>query len=286
MARDEEMNDLQDRRYALRAKCGDCFALCCVALSFERSSDFAYTKAAGDPCVNLQEDYKCGVHARLRPLGFKGCTVFDCFGAGQKVSQDTFDGVSWRVDPGSRASMFDVFPVVRQLHEVLWFVNEARIVTLDLEPLATELAEAAARIESLTDAPAAKIVNIDVDELRGQVRHLLLAASDHVRAGASRRRGKVRLPGRVRPGADLMGVALHDKDLRGADLRSSYLIGSDLRRSDLRGADVLGADFRDADVSGADLSEALYLSQTQVNAANGNSSTRLPAGLEQPSHWS
>lgn len=279
------MKDLQDRRHALRADCSDCFALCCVALSFERSSDFADTKAAGDPCVNVQDDDKCGVHARLRPLGFKGCTVFDCFGAGQKVSQETFDGVSWRVDPGSRASMFEVFPVVRQLHEVLWFVNEARTVTLDLEPLSTELAEAAVRIESLTDAPAAEIIDIDVDDVRGQVRHLLLAASDHVRALASRRRGKVRLPGRVRPGADLVGVALHDKDLRGADLRSSYLIGSDLRRSDLRGADVLGADFRDADVSGADLSEALYLSQTQINAANGDSATRLPAGLEQPSHW-
>ncbi|AND15920.1 pentapeptide repeat-containing protein [Rathayibacter tritici] len=236
--------------------------------------------------MNLQDDYRCGVHERLRPLGFKGCTVFDCFGAGQKVSQDTFAGVSWRVDPGSRPSMFEVFSVVRQLHEVLWFVNGARLATLGFEPLAAELTEASARIERLADGSATEIVDIDVDDVRHQVRHLLLAASDHVRAIACRQRGKVRLPGRVRPGADLLGVAFRDTDLRGADLRSSYLIGSDLRGSDLRGADVLGADLRDADVSGADLSEALYLSQTQVNAANGDFSTLLPAGLERPAHWS
>jgi hypothetical protein len=69
----------------LRADCERCFGLCCVALPFADSVDFAIHKNAGQPCPNLRSDFRCGVHTRLRPLGFRGCTVYDCYGAGQKV---------------------------------------------------------------------------------------------------------------------------------------------------------------------------------------------------------
>lgn len=75
----------------LLADCSSCFGLCCVALPFSKSSDFATNKNAGDPCKNLQEDFGCGIHTGLRKKGFTGCTVYDCFGAGQKVSQQTYD---------------------------------------------------------------------------------------------------------------------------------------------------------------------------------------------------
>ncbi|MFD1046590.1 helix-turn-helix transcriptional regulator [Kibdelosporangium lantanae] len=110
----------------LHADCSRCFALCCVALAFRASSDFAVDKEIGDPCRNLKDDYRCGIHARLRTSGFTGCTVYDCFGAGQRVSQETFGGTSWRDD--SRA-MFDVFPVMRQLHELLWYLTSALDIT-------------------------------------------------------------------------------------------------------------------------------------------------------------
>lgn len=278
-----------EARSTLRADCGSCFALCCVALPFARSTDFAITKAGGDPCVNLAGDDRCSIHAALRPSGFKGCTVFDCFGAGQKVSQQTFGGVSWRVDPGSRASMFAVFAVVRQLHEVLWFLDEARAMLDGADPSQTELqaslAAATARVEAITASAAAEILAADVDAVRGDVRPLLLAASETARARFARRRTG-RAPRRVGPGADLLGSNLRGADLRGVDLRGAYLIGADLRAADLRGADVLGADLRDADVRAADLSAALFLTQMQVNAAVGDPATRLPAALDRPAHWS
>lgn len=86
----------------LRADCGQCFGLCCVALPFARSADFAIDKGAGEPCPNLESDFRCGIHTRLRRTGFTGCTVYDCFGAGQRVSQVTFGGVDWR--SGSRSA--------------------------------------------------------------------------------------------------------------------------------------------------------------------------------------
>ena len=110
----------------LLADCSSCFGLCCVALPFSKSSDFATNKNAGDPCKNLQEDFGCGIHTGLRKKGFTGCTVYDCFGAGQKVSQQTYDGISWRDAPETASDMFETFPVVRQLHELLWYLAEAR----------------------------------------------------------------------------------------------------------------------------------------------------------------
>jgi uncharacterized protein YjbI with pentapeptide repeats len=50
-------------------------------------------------------------------------------------------------------------------------------------------------------------------------------------------------------------------------------------------ADLTGADLRGADVRGADLSDSIFLIQSQLDAARGNSSTRLPTSLRHPSHW-
>lgn len=112
-------------RTDLQADCADCFGLCCVALPFARSADFAVNKPAGKPCSNLQSDVRCGIHAQLRDRGYRGCAVFDCFGAGQKTSQVTFGGTSWRDAPEVAESMFEVFPIMRQLHELIWYITEA-----------------------------------------------------------------------------------------------------------------------------------------------------------------
>src|SRR5882757_1510351 len=122
----EDSATARDRRLDLEADCGECFGLCCVALPFTRSADFAIDKDAGKPCPNLRTDSRCGIHTELRQKGFTGCTVYDCFGAGQKVSQIIFGGRDWREGPSERArQMFDVFPVVRQLHELLRYLEEA-----------------------------------------------------------------------------------------------------------------------------------------------------------------
>jgi uncharacterized protein YjbI with pentapeptide repeats len=63
------------------------------------------------------------------------------------------------------------------------------------------------------------------------------------------------------------------------------LIGADLRDHDLGPADLLGADLRAADVAGTDLSDALFLTQFQVNAARGDEATRLPGRLARPPYW-
>ncbi|MCK1823630.1 pentapeptide repeat-containing protein [Streptomyces sp. XM83C] len=265
-------------RENLTAACADCFGLCCVALPFARSADFAADKPAGKPCSNLQTDFRCGIHARLRDEGYRGCTVFDCFGAGQKVSQVTFGGKDWRAAPDSAGTMFAVFPVMRQLHELLRYADEALRLPA-ARPVHRELRRAYDRVDDLTRQDAEALLALDVDALRGEVNGLLLRASELVRAA--------RFPGRRRDhrGADLMGARLSGADLRGASLRGALLVAADLSDADLRGADLIGADLRDADLSGADLTDAIYVTQSQLNAARGTSATRVPAGLERPAHW-
>ncbi|MFE7241885.1 pentapeptide repeat-containing protein [Streptomyces sp. NPDC002596] len=264
-------------RNDLQADCANCFGLCCVALPFARSADFAVDKDAGQPCANLQVDFRCGIHTRLREKGFQGCTVFDCFGAGQKVSQVTFGGTDWRQAPESARPMFEVLPVMRQLHELLWYVTEA----LDLapaRPVHPDLRRALKRVDGLTRGDAASLMDLDVAALRDDVNALLLRTSDLVRA---------EVPGRKKNhrGAQLIGARLSGARLRGASLRGACLIGADLKKADLRMADLIGADLRGADLSGADLTGSIFLTQAQLNAAKGDSATKLPAALTRPAHW-
>ncbi|WP_369393880.1 pentapeptide repeat-containing protein [Streptomyces sp. CG1] len=274
----------------LRGDCARCFGLCCVALPFAASADFALNKPAGKPCPNLQGDHRCGIHADLRKKGFTGCTVYDCFGAGQKVSQLTFGGQDWRTGSKEHARrMFDVFPVVRQLHELLWYLTEALGLSA-AGPVHPDLRRALAETERLTRQSPEELAALDVAAHRQQVNALLLRTSELARAGAGSVGGKggkggKKGKGKDRRGADLIGARLRGADLRGASLRGAYLIAADLTGADLRDADMIGADLRDADLTDADLTGAFFLTQPQLNAARGSAGTRLPGSVSRPVHW-
>lgn len=259
----------------LTADCSRCAALCCVALPFAASADFAVDKAAGTPCRHLQPDFRCGIHAGLREAGYPGCTVYDCFGAGQQVVQVTFGGRDWRGHPELADAMFAVFPVVRVLHELLWYLAEARALPV-AAPLSEALDAALAETDRLAAGSPEELAALDVEAHRRSVADLLGRVSDRARADR---------PGPDRRRAQLLGARLRGADLRRASFRGALLVGADLRGADLRGADLLGADLRGADLSGADLRDTLFLTAAQVAAARGDAGTRLPRALARPGHW-
>lgn len=272
-------------RSRLRADCAQCFGLCCVALPYAKSADFAFDKSAGTPCRNLNADFRCGVHQKLRNLGMRGCTVYDCFGAGQKVSRQTYGGRDWRQDPASARQMFEVFPVMWQLHELLWYLTEARSLE-PASPIHAELDTALEETSRLTELDPESILNIDMTAYRAKVNTLLLRSSELVREDGRRKHkgplNQKKVPDR---GADLIGAKLKGADLRYQSLRGAYLIAADLRSADLRATDLIGADLRDADLRGADLRGSIFLTQAQVNAAKGDTQTKLPPSLMRPEHW-
>jgi hypothetical protein len=260
-------------RSHLRADCSRCAGLCCVAPAFGRSADFALDKPAGVPCPHLEASFGCEIHSSLRDRGFPGCEVFDCFGAGQQIVQRTFGGASWRGDPSLAGPMFAVLPVMRQLHELLWYLAEARELADadDVRALEEEVASA-------TRLGPGELTALDVGGLSARVGEVLARVSATVRG-----RLASRAPDRTR--GDLVGARLAGADLRGASLRGSLLLAADLRGADLRSADLLGADLRGADVRRADLRDALFMTQPQLVSARGDAATRLPAWAERPAHW-
>jgi uncharacterized protein YjbI with pentapeptide repeats len=275
-----------DRRPTLKADCDRCIGLCCVAPTFVASADFAISKPAGHPCPNLGDDHRCDIHNKLRQSGFPGCTVFDCFGAGQQITQVTFAGSHWRQGNPVAAEMFAAFEVMRQLYESLWYLSEARTLLTSAEShlddangdLLTQVDAAYRRAEQLTVGKARELQVLDTDGFRREIGLLLGRVSEFVRApyagSASDHRN-----------GDLIEAKLNGANLRGANLRGAYLIGADLRKADLRRADLLGADLRATDVRDADLSTALFLTQPQIDAARGSRGTAIPATLNRPAHW-
>jgi pentapeptide repeat protein len=167
-------------------------------------------------------------------------------------------------------------PVLRALHELLWYLGEARTLRSS-ETLRSELGSLTGQVEEAAAAPAGQILEVDVEALRSRAAPLLREASRLVRAGYD---------GDDLSEHDLSGRDLSDRDLRGACLRGARLLGTDLRECDLERADLLGADLRGADVGGAGLAEALFLTQTQLGGTRGDRRTTLPHDLERPSHWS
>jgi hypothetical protein len=241
------------------------------------SADFAIDKPAGRPCPKLREDFGCRIHDQLRPEGFPGCEVFDCFGAGQHVVQVTFGQQEWRTSPGLAASMFAAFTVMRQLKELLWYLAEAHTLPLP-GALRDEVERAQRDVEGLTRQGAAHVAALDAPALRRRLGSLLGRVSEAARAGIPRSAPD-------RRGADLIQARLRGADLRGISLRGAYLLGADLRQADLGKADLLGADLRAADLSGAKVADSIFLTQPQVQAARGDTTTTLPPLLTRPRHW-
>jgi uncharacterized protein YjbI with pentapeptide repeats len=262
---------------SLRADCERCFGLCCAAPGFAVSADFAIDKPPGQPCPNLQPSFRCGIHENLRGRGFRGCTAYDCFGAGQRVSQLTFGGMDWRQAPDTAPQMFAVFAIMRQLHELLWHVSCA-LASPRTRPLHDELTGLLQATEQLAHGSAEDLLALDMPAHRQQAGALLVRASDLMRAGTAGHAISY-------AGADLIAARLNGARLSGASMRGACLIGTDLRDADLRVADFTGADLRDADLSGADLTGSIFLTQAQLEAAKGDASTKLPPSLTRPAHW-
>ncbi|MEO6513011.1 MAG: pentapeptide repeat-containing protein [Nocardioides sp.] len=211
----------------LVADCSRCVGLCCVLLPFQRSADFAFDKAPGEPCRNLADDHRCRIHTSLLDEGMRGCVAYDCFGAGQTVTE------SDRVGD---------FHLVEQVHEIAWYLTEAGELPL--------LAEA----ERLSAAPTAD----GVADLRARAGPALRAVAEAGRAAYDGWRDL--------EGADLAGADLTGQDLRGACLRGAVLIGATMDGCDLTDADLLGADLRGASLAGADLSGARHVTRRQLGS--------------------
>lgn len=116
--------------------CSRCAGLCCVAYPFDKGEEFAIHKDVDSPCPHLTKTFTCAQHCDLLKRGFSGCVAYSCAGAGQRVTQNLFDGESWREDPDLLTHMTHALRVLRPIHEALLILQEAANLPLPAPLLA------------------------------------------------------------------------------------------------------------------------------------------------------
>ncbi len=165
----------------LQADCKACRGLCCVALPFDAFQGFGFDKPAGAPCRHLAPDFQCTIHERLADAGFHGCTVFDCHGAGQRVTEE-FGDTCWTESEATAHQMFNRFFVLRQLHELRMLLT----VALEHTRPHTARARLAARRDEITAlCNAGNGIPIDLAAVRRDTVALLRDVSGRISIAAA-----------------------------------------------------------------------------------------------------
>lgn len=163
--------------YSLQSDCSQCAALCCVTFEFEVSDDFAIGKPANTACPNLDGRGQCKVHDKLEDLGFRGCAVFECYGAGQRVTQELFGGRTWQEDVSLIQPMAERFRQVRRLHELLVLLEAAAALSLPQ----VEEAERVSRVAQVDALVAGQTSDDEIDQISKEVHGFLRSLQRHVR---------------------------------------------------------------------------------------------------------
>jgi hypothetical protein len=107
----------------LRADCSRCTGLCCVAPPFYAVQGFGYDKPAHTACTYLTANDRCAIHARRAAAGFEACTTFDCYGAGQRVTQ-------WSSSTADRTRVFSAYSSCLVLHRLIAALTLAEATVL------------------------------------------------------------------------------------------------------------------------------------------------------------
>jgi len=181
--------------------------------------------------------------------------------------------------------MFEVFLIMRQLHELLWYLREALTMqeARDMDKRINSILDIT---ENYTRLSPDNILQLDIEKHWTDVNTILIQVSELVR---DRKNNELKLSFKYKKTyggrADLFATDLRKVNLRGANLRGACLIAADISGLDLSRTDCIGADFRDTDLRGTDLSKSIFLTQSQINVAKGDSNTKLPPSLTRPMHW-
>lgn len=176
------------RRPDLVADCASCAAICCTATAFDACEDFAFDKPAGVACGYLQRDNRCAIHDELAVRGCAGCAVYDCYGAGPRVTR-AFAGVH-----GADRRRDEAFLVLRVVHELLWLLTEAARLCPSSEPeLGRQIAAQIAALDAIACGPDAGI-EVDLAQLDRATRAVLRRVGSVLGGRRGARRGLAVLP--------------------------------------------------------------------------------------------
>ncbi len=271
-------NNILDNKYsnmmtALKIDCKECKGLCCVALYCMKTDGFPMDKEAGKPCRHLASDFRCEIHSKLGDQNYKGCLAYDCFGAGQKTTKICYPD-TWKTDTRQANRIFNVFELVFQLHQMLWYLMEAFTLTSDKNLKAT-IDALIIENEQMLSASLDDLPELNVTKYRTKVNDVLKQITALVLGNSSK--GKHR--------TEYLGQDFKRANLDKRDFSMSLMIAANLEGCSLKKTNFLGTDMRDANLKNTDLSESIFLTQMQINSTKGNLNTKIPSYLSRPATW-
>lgn len=255
----------------LKTNCSKCSGLCCVALFFSKMDGFPKDKKAGQPCNNLLDDFRCKIHTQLEDRNLKGCIGYDCFGAGQHVTQCIYQGKTYRDLTNQATEIFDVFIIVFQLYQVRYYLLE--VLTLDISSKKKErIKDLIIENKKICNYFPNKLLSFNLNTYKDKINPVLKQI-------CSQFKNNKKVP------TIFLAKNFKGEDMSGLDLSMKLLIAANFDSCKFDNTIFLGADTRDANFNDADLTKALFLTQGQVNSAKGNRNTKLPKHLNYPVTW-
>ena len=155
-----------------QADCSRCCGLCCVAPAFLVIQGFGADKPAETACAHLNRAGRCRVHAQRAALGYTSCTGFDCFGAGQQITQTLFAGARWSDSPEIAERMFAAYRYWAPRFEAAALLNiSLRWVRAGVHPLINDRIDSLTRVDTVAGS-----AHTDVAQLRRDTLALIRSA--------------------------------------------------------------------------------------------------------------
>ena len=241
-------NKYTDYAVKLKIDCKNCSGLCCVALYCAKTDGFPANKEAGTPCVYLDSDYSCKIHSKLSEKNYKGCLAYDCFGAGQRTTQLCLSKGSWKTTHKHEDMIFEMFVMVFQMHQMLWYLVEAYNLTAD-KLLKTAIDELIIENDQIIEKLPDHGSKIDLSVYRLKVNTVLKQISSAISSGTSSDKHS---------GITYFGKNFKKANLDGKNFSTSLMIAANFTGCSLKKTNFLGADIRDANLKDTDLSESIF----------------------------
>lgn len=202
----------------------------------------------------------------------KGCLTYECFGAGQKVTQIYESRGNWSTNPKQRKEIYGMFLIMTQLYQMRWYLIQAHNINLSSEAN-EEIRLLIQENEQITALEPNRLLGYNLDTYREKTNKILKLIIEQISTPHNEK------------SKNFLGKNFKGKNLNGRDLSMSLMIATNLENCSLQRTNFLGADMRDANVKNTDLSESLFLTQMQINSTKGNAATKLPLYLTRPSGW-
>ncbi len=149
--------------------------------AFYAVQGFGFDKPAHTACRHLTRERRCAIHPDLAARGFAGCMSFDCFGAGQRVTQALLAGGDWPASAAAADELARAYDACLALHRLMALLVTAQ--TASRFALDDRIRAQLARLDALCGSAAALAGELDLPALEKET---LALAREALRLGRAR----------------------------------------------------------------------------------------------------